>query len=147
MANFLPSLIPSFTNFVYYFMSITSYLPNATMQSPPFGILGINNNNSRHTGNPPPKPGQQQGQLAAIPVMNPNNRLANAEEREEQENKENQNKVLEASRKAEHSRETACTLLITLMRLEKHFHPESMMVMMMTYSQTLCELHEAKRKR
>ena len=55
------------------------------MQSPPFGILSINNNNPHHTCNPPPKPGQQQGQLAPIPVTNPTVRLADAEEREEQE--------------------------------------------------------------
>ena len=43
------------------------------MQSPPFGIISINNNNPRHACNPPPKPRQQQRQLAPIPVMNPTN--------------------------------------------------------------------------
>ena len=44
------------------------------MQSPPFRILGINNNNPRHAGNTPPKnnePGVRQGQLSPIPVTNP----------------------------------------------------------------------------
>ena len=38
--------------------------------------------------------------------------LADVEEREEQESKENENKVPEASRKAEPSWKTACTLLM-----------------------------------
>ena len=76
-----------------------------------------------------------------IPAMNPTNRLANAEEREEQENKEKENKALEAPRKQEqHLQETACTLLITPMNLTPHFHPESMTSMMMMYLQTLHEL-------
>ena len=48
------------------------------MQSPPFGILGINNNNSRHANNTPPKnnePGVGQGQLSPIPVTNPTARV------------------------------------------------------------------------
>ena len=47
------------------------------MQSPPFGIIGINNNNLRHTTNPPSKQGQGQGQqqLVPIPVTNPTNRV------------------------------------------------------------------------
>ena len=42
---------------------------------PPFGIIEINNSNSRHTGNPHPKTGEPgQGQLAPILVTNPSNR-------------------------------------------------------------------------
>ena len=68
------------------------------------------------------------------------------EEREEREEKEN--KVPEAPRKAEqHSQETAHTLLIAPMKLERHFHPESMMLTMMTmYSWTLHKLHEMRWK-
>ena len=71
--------------------------------------------------------------------------LADTEEREEQE-KEKENKVPEAPRKeVNHSQETARTLLITLMRLEKHFHPESMILtMQMMLSQTFCELHKMR---
>ena len=52
------------------------------MQSPPFGILRINNNNPRHAGNPPPKTGEpgQQGQLSPIPVMNPSTRAGQCRE-------------------------------------------------------------------
>ena len=46
-----------------------------SMQSPLFGILGINNINSCHTSNTASKPEQQgQGQLAPIPVTNPTNK-------------------------------------------------------------------------
>ena len=73
--------------------------------------------------------------------------LADAEESEEQENKEKENKVPEAPRKQEPSWETACTLLITLMRLTKHFHQDPMMSpMMMMYSQTLRKLCEMRWK-
>ena len=116
------------------------------MQSPPFGILGINNNNPYHTGNPLPKPGQGQGQLAPIPVTNPTNRVSRrGGEGEEQENKENQSKVPEAPRKAEPSQETAHTLLIALMNLSRLFHPESMTLMMtMTYLWIVQELHKTR---
>ena len=69
------------------------------------------------------------------------------EEREEQENKEKENKVPEAPRKPEqHLQETAHTLLIAPMRLVPHFHPEPMMLTMMTYSWILHKLHEMKQK-
>ena len=48
------------------------------MQSPPFGILGINNSNSHHAGNPPPKAASADagtGQLPPIPVTNPSTRV------------------------------------------------------------------------
>ena len=49
------------------------------MQSPPFGIIGINNSNSCHTGNPPPKTAAADTgatrQLPPIPVMNPSARV------------------------------------------------------------------------
>ena len=50
--------------------------------------------------------------------------LADVEEREEQENKENQNKVLEAPKKEAEFTGDSHTLLIALMKLEKHFQPE-----------------------
>ena len=46
---------------------------------PPFGILGINNINPRHAGNPPSKSSKQgagaTGQLPPIPVTNPSARV------------------------------------------------------------------------
>ena len=48
------------------------------MQSPPFRILGINNNNPRHAGNPPPKTAADtgaSGQLPPILVTNPSARV------------------------------------------------------------------------
>ena len=70
-------------------MSIDSYFtrstkviddePHPRMQSPPFGILRINNSNPCHASNPPPKatsadPGAAR-QLPPIPVTNPSIRV------------------------------------------------------------------------
>ena len=64
------------------------------MQSPPFGILGINNNNPRHTGNPPPKTTSADAgatrQLPPIQSWTLLLGLADVEEKEEKEEKEEQ---------------------------------------------------------
>ena len=143
---------------LFYLMSISSYFTQRNTKA----INSVQRHNAvptiwypRHQQQqsppprqPPPKLGQQQRQLAPIPVTTLPIGLANAEEREKQENKEKENRALEAPRKVEpHSQETARTLLITLMNLMPHFHPDPMMLMMMMmYLQTLHELHKMRWK-
>ena len=96
------------------------------MQSPPFGIIGISSNHPRQPANPAGKqdnPRLKSQLLRTILIMKSANRVGRAEEKEEQEKK---NKVPQAPRKeGQHSQETACTLLIVLMNLMKHFQQEN----------------------
>ena len=121
------------------------------MQSPPFGIIRINNNNPHHSGNPSKTRTRTRTRTRttrAYPDHEPTNRVGRhgGGGEEEQENKEN--KLPPTPRKdANHSQEMERTLLIMLMNLTPHFQPESMMSMMMTmYSQTLFELREMRQK-
>ena len=117
------------------------------MQSPPFGILRINNNNLHHTGNPPPKQGQQQqaGQLAPIPVTNHTIGLADARRGRSRRARRRKTKFWRCQESKSFTGDSH-TLLITPMNLMPHFHPEPMMLTMMTYSWTLHKLHEMKQK-
>ena len=94
------------------------------MQSPPFGILGINNSNSCHAGNPPPKAAAADtgagGQLPPIPLMNPSVRAGDVEEKEEKESESKQ--APGAPRKECPTWETELTLLLTPMRPSQSTH-------------------------
>ena len=95
---------------------------------------------------PPPKLGQQQGQLPAIPISNPTIRASRCGG---EGGPEKENRALEAPRKVEpHSQETARTLLIAPMNLIRLFWPEPQLTlgMMTIYLQTIYKLHEAKQK-
>ena len=117
------------------------------MQSPPFSILRINNNNPHHTSNPSKQDKEDKqdnaclSQSLTLPIG-----LADAEEREEKENKENNPPP--APRKEEsHSQEMECTLLITPMRLTRLFQSEVPLVMqMMMFSQIIHELCKMRQK-
>ena len=75
------------------------------------------------------------------------------EEKEEQENKENKETELQRRQKGRQPfTGTELTLLITPMRLEKHFHPDTMtLTMTMTYlwtlQRTLCDKGEVRERR
>ena len=91
------------------------------MQSHPFCILSINNNNPRQPASPPCKQDNQRQLpqlLTSIPSQTLPIGLAEAEEKEEQENKEKENKV--PRRQEKQSLYRTHTLLITLMRLMRH---------------------------
>ena len=115
------------------------------MQSPPFGILRINNSNSCHASNPSPKPGQagQQGsgQLLPILVTNPTNRVSQCGG-EGGAGEDRAKATSSTKKKPEPSQETECTLLIALMRL---FWSEQPLLQMM-FSWIICKLHMMKRK-
>ena len=84
-----------------------------------------------------------------IPVTNPTSRVGQCGGEGGTGEQGEQGK--QSSRGAKKTRaafmETACTLLIALMNLMPHFHPEPMMsMMMMTYLWTLHELHKTRWK-
>ena len=118
---------------------------NPRMQSPPFGILGINNNNPHHTGNPLQRQ-QQQTQELDNSLLSWSRTLllglANAEEKEEKESESKQ--APGAPRKEHPTWETELTLLLTLTRASQ---PDPQLTLMMTaFLWTLLELHVVKQK-
>ena len=97
----------------------------------------------------PPLQSQDKGNnrtTHAYPGHDPTNRASRCGGEGGTGEQENQSKVLEAPRKAEPSQETAHTLLIALMNLSRHFHPDLMMLMMMMHLWTLHELHKTRWK-
>ena len=115
MANFLPTLVPSFTNFHFIFMSITSYFTlrntkatnnDLTLACSPLHLESLESTTTISATQATPllnkdKDNKQDNSRLSwsrtLPIG-----LADVEEREE-ENKEKENKVPEAPRKQEPS--------------------------------------------
>ena len=134
-------------------MSITKYFTAEPIKSlmtkssqyadPAFGIFRISNNHPCQPSNHPPKPGQ--GQLVTIPVTNPTNRVS----RHRREGGAEPKQSTESAKKKKGRAFTGDSAhpLIMLMRLEKHFHLEPLlMILMMTYLQIIHKLHVMQKK-
>ena len=113
------------------------------MQSPPFGILGINNNNPCHASNPLQRQQQQTQEQLDNSLLSRSRTLllglADVEEKEAQETK-----APGAPRKERPTWETELTLLLTPMR---PFQPNVRLTLMMTaFMRTLHELRMGRQK-
>ena len=110
---------------------------------PTFGILGINNNNPRHAGNPLQRQQQQtQEQLDNSLLSWSRTLLLGLADVEEKEEKESETKAPGAPRKARAFMGDSPHLLMFLM-LTTLFHPKHpSLTQMMMYLQTVQELHE-----
>ena len=115
------------------------------MQSLPFGILGINNNNPQHADNPLQRQQQQQTQEPDNSLLSRSQTLLlGLTDVEEKEEKESETKAPGAPRKEHPMWETELTLLLTPTRPSQS--DPCLMLMMTAFLQTLHELHMAKQK-
>ena len=154
MANFLLTLVTSFTNFVFIFMSITSYFilrntkatnNDPTPQCSPLLLASSASTTViPATQVTPLKPGKGQGQQQLAPILVTNPTVRASRHGGEPGKEEDRNKAATSTKKQEPSWEMECTLLITPTRL---FHPEPpSMLQMMTLMQIIHKLHVMKQK-
>ena len=152
--NFSPSHDSPFTFFSFYLMSITKYFTqrntkvidnDPTPACSPLFLASRHQQQSPPCKQPPSKTRTTTRTTRAYLVTNHTKGLTDVEDREEMENKEKENRALEAPRKQEQpSQEMELTLLIMLMRL---FCPEPQLTLqMMTLMQITHKLCVMKAK-
>ena len=115
------------------------------MQSPPFRILGINNSNPCHAGNPLPKSSEQGAgaarQLPPILVLNPSARVGH--HREDGEGEQRNKSSGSTKKRQAYSGDRAHAAPDTNKTLPAN---PQLTLMMMAFLQTLLELCMAKQK-